>query len=253
MKAQICLTPSESKRVLAKAVISIRSVKKALESGTVIICRGSTDAYILEEVKGSPVEKGKYTAGYVGRKGLELNINRPSEAIFVNGKIQNDVTLQDAVKGLKPGDVVIKGANAIGPDGIPGVLVARRSPQTTGGTLGTFQMAAMARGFEVIIPIGLEKSIPVSVLVGSKEISLDKVEWATGVPCGLIPMFGTVVTEIEAFKLLADVESIPIAAGGIGGAEGTITLLIKGDETKVRKAISIVEKIKGEPPTESPK
>ena len=253
MKAQVTLTSSESKRLLAKAVINIRSVKSALETGTLVICRGSTNAYILEELGGSSMKKGNYTAGYIGPKGLEVNTSPPPESIFVNGKVKEGVTLVDAMKNLKPGDVVIKGANAIGPDGIPGLLVARRNPQTTGGTLGTFQMAAMARGFEVIIPVGLEKSIPVSVLVGSKEISADKIEWATGTPCGLIPMFGTVVTEVEALKLLAEVECIPIAGGGIGGAEGSITVLIKGSDTQVKKAVTIVEKLKGEPPVQTPK
>lgn len=111
----------------------------------------------------------------------------------------------------------------------------------------------MARGIDIIIPVGLEKSIPVSVLSGSKELSTNTIDWATGMPCGLIPIFGCVVTEVEALKLLADVETIPIAAGGIGGGEGSITLLIKGPEDKVRKAINIVERIKGEPQLKEPK
>lgn len=252
MKAEISLTPSESKRLLAKAVLNMDSVRNALKTGTLVICRGSTNAYIVEELKGSPIKKGNYTAGYIGRKGLQANPNPPTETILVNGKTKEGATLADAMKDLKPGDVIIKGANAVGPDGIPGLLVGRENLKTTGGTLGIYQTTAMARGIQVVIPVGLEKSIPVSVLVGSKEISTDKIDLATGIPCELIPMFGTVITEVEALRLLAEVEAIPIAAGGIGGAEGNLVLLIKGTEIQVQKAVSIVEKIKGEAPVQEP-
>lgn len=66
-------------------------------------------------------------------------------------------------------------------------------------------------------------------------------------------MFGTVITEAEALKLLAGVETIPIAAGEIGGAEGSVVLLVKETETEVRKATSIVEEIKGEATVREPK
>lgn len=252
MKVEISLTSPESKRLLAKAVLGMSSVKKALQMGILVVCRGTTNAYILEELRGSPVVKGNYSAGYIGPNGLMVNPNPPSETIFVNGKVKEGATLLDSLKDLKPGDVVIKGANAIGPDGIPGLLIGRMNTKTTGGTLGTYQMTAMARGIDIVIPVGLEKSIPVSVLVGSKEVSADEVECATGMPCGLIPMFGTVVTEVQALRLLADVEAIPIAAGGIAGAEGSIVLLVKGTEAQVQKAIDVAKKIKGESPVKEP-
>jgi hypothetical protein len=66
-------------------------------------------------------------------------------------------------------------------------------------------------------------------------------------------MFGTVITEVEALRLLAGVEAIPIAAGGIGGAEGSIVLLLKGTESEVRKAIGLIERTKGETPVREPK
>jgi len=252
MKAEITLSPAESKRLIAKAVVAMDVVRRAREKGILVICRGSTNAYILEEIQGSKVEKGKYTAGYVGPRGLEVNPNIPTETILVDGKLKEGALFADVAKELKTGDVVIKGANAIGPDGIPGILIGRRNPKTTGGTLGIFQMTVMARGVDVIVPVGLEKCIPVSVLVGSKKVSKGQVDYATGMPCGLIPIFGTVVTEVEALKMMADVEVTPIAAGGIGGGEGSITLLVEGAEAQVRKVIGIVESIKGESPVQEP-
>jgi hypothetical protein len=58
---------------------------------------------------------------------------------------------------------------------------------------------------------------------------------------------------VEALRILVQVDAIPIAAGGIGGAEGSIILLVKGSEEQVKKAMSIVEKIKGEPQVKEPK
>ena len=53
-------------------------------------------------------------------------------------------------------DVVIKGANAIDPDGIAGVMLAN----PVGGTTGNITGPVMAKGINLVIPVGLEKSIP---------------------------------------------------------------------------------------------
>jgi len=57
-----------------------------------------------------------------------------------------------------------------------------------------------------------------------------------------------VVTEIRALKILANVETKLVAAGGIGGSEGSVVLVAEGAEPDVKKAISLVESIKGEKP-----
>jgi hypothetical protein len=56
-----------------------------------------------------------------------------------------------------------------------------------------------------------------------------------------------VVTEIEALKILADVETAHVASGGIGESAGSVVLIVQGEDANVKKAISIVESIKGEP------
>ncbi|MDQ1279940.1 MAG: hypothetical protein QG670_1202 [Thermoproteota archaeon] len=253
LKAQIVLTPSESKRLIAKAVSQMERVKNAMQKGIVVICRGSTNAFLTEELTGQKMNKRNFALGYIGPKGLIVNLNNLKDIVLIDGKPNTDLALADVVKDLRTGDVVIKGANAIGPDGIPGVLLSRRRPDTFGGTLGAFQTAAMARGVEIIIPVGLEKSIPVSVLIGSKEISSSKVEYATGIACGLVPVFGTVVTEVEAMRILSGVEVIPIGAGGVGGAEGSVVLLLKGTNSEVKQAIRIIEEIRGEPQLPEPR
>jgi hypothetical protein len=62
-----------------------------------------------------------------------------------------------------------------------------------------------------------------------------------------MPTMGKIVTEIEAFKILAGVEALNIGGGGVGGAEGARIFLLKGDEEAVTKAFNLVQSIKGEP------
>jgi hypothetical protein len=64
-------------------------------------------------------------------------------------------------------------------------------------------------------------------------------------PCALFPGEGIVMTEIEALEILSGVKAIPIAAGGLAGAEGAITLVLKGEPEQVRAAIGHVENSKG--------
>jgi methionine synthase I (cobalamin-dependent) len=130
MKIEIALTSSESKRLIAKAVLNMETVNNALKNGILAICKGSTNAFIIEELTGSTVEKGNYTAGYVGLKGLSVNPKIPTETIFVEGKVKKGAALADIMNELKSGDVIIKGANAIGPDGIPAVLIGRGNPKS---------------------------------------------------------------------------------------------------------------------------
>jgi hypothetical protein len=66
---------------------------------------------------------------------------------------------------------------------------------------------------------------------------------------GMIPYPGaTVVTEIEALEILTGVKSVHVASGGLDDSQGAVTLISEGDEKAVKKAIKIVEAIKGEPP-----
>ncbi len=69
-----------------------------------------------------------------------------------------------------------------------------------------------------------------------------------GFSVNVMPTIGKVVTEIDAFKILADISAINIGGGGVGGAEGARVFLLKGEDKNVEKAFNLVQKIKGEPP-----
>jgi len=138
------------------------------------------------------------------------------------------------------GDVYIKGVNAIDTRGYVGVILA----SLAGGTIGQVLQSQRRRKFQVIYVAGLEKFIPTSIKEVAKEAGRDKIVDCMGIPTGLCPIEADPITEVQAFKLLAGVEAIPIAAGGVGGAEGSIVMLIKGNEAEVTKAMEIARGMK---------
>ncbi len=252
MRAQIVLTPSESKRLIGKAVAQMEVVQKAKKKGIIVIARGTTNAFVAEEISGREIAKSNFTAGIITAEGLGSNPKSPKEIVLIDGEVKDGLSIDEMLDKLGPNDVIIKGANAIGPDGIPGLFCGRGSPRATGGTLGKFHSLSLTRGVNVIIPVGLEKLIPCSVLDVYKEVDFYPTDYAMKQPVSLHPMSGTAVTEIDAIKLLTGADALPIGAGGIAGGEGSMTLLVKGADAEVKKAIEIVEKIKGEHPISKP-
>ena len=64
--------------------------------------------------------------------------------------------------------------------------------------------------------------------------------------CGIFPFTGTIVTEIEAFNILYDVEAFPVAAGGISGAEGGVRFHISGNEASLKNVEKGVSELREE-------
>ena len=50
MLAQLTLTPSEGKRLIAKAISCLEQVQQAYKDGIVIIATSTTTAFVAEEV-----------------------------------------------------------------------------------------------------------------------------------------------------------------------------------------------------------
>ena len=53
MTVEVTLTPSESKRLIARGVKALPSVQHALKNNTIILAGGTTNAFIAEELLGS--------------------------------------------------------------------------------------------------------------------------------------------------------------------------------------------------------
>jgi len=247
--AEVVLTPSESKRLIGKAVASMEVVKKALKSGIIIVIKGTTNSYVAEEILKKPIEKGRYGRGIVVPEGLSYLPDEESipDVIIEKGKIRMDLTLEEAIRMLEIDDVLIKGANALDQEGITGVFVAR-APVTDGGTIGKSLGTVVGRGVNFIVPVSLEKLTSTSVREVVTQLNDKEVSLAMGLTVNMMPTIGKVVTEIEAFELLAGVEAVNIGAGGVGGAEGARVFLLKGEEESVKNAFNLVQSIKGEPP-----
>jgi hypothetical protein len=125
-----------------------------------------------------------------------------------------------------------------------GVITSGWDGGTVGNSLGTLS----STGLRYIVPVGLEKLIP-SVPEAVAAVGAKTFDYSLGANFGMfIFTNANVVTEIRALKILANLEAKLVAAGGIGGSEGSVVLVAEGSEQGVKKAVSLVESIKGEKP-----
>jgi hypothetical protein len=242
MLAQAVLTPAESKRLIAKAVVSLPEVRRALKKGIIIVGLGTTNAHVVEELLGKPIDRGRYVAGMITPRGACVlpRERRLKSLILINGK-PTDRPLDDVIKELKDTDVVIKGANAFDAHGNAGVLLASRSGGTVGKVLGYVQ----ARGTNLIIPVGFEKFVPGSLTELVGRTGIFKSAAATGCPVGIAIIHGKIVTEIEAVRILTGAEARVLGKGGVSGAEGSTLLLVSGTRRQIDRFMQIVGRIKG--------
>jgi hypothetical protein len=63
VQAEVVLTVSEGKRLIARAVAQMPILRQALENGTVIIAKGTTNTYVAEEILGEDIAPGAYVIG----------------------------------------------------------------------------------------------------------------------------------------------------------------------------------------------
>jgi hypothetical protein len=244
MKRQIILTVSESKRLIAKAVKELPQVKAAMENGIVSVPTGTTNAMVLQELLGEKFDLRRYRRGITTPKKPERHPEKQLEAmkdvVFVNGKPDPSLNRYNCVENMGPGDIYIKGANALDyVNNTVGILIGDLKGGTIGGVLGHL----IGKKIELVIPVGLEKLVYSDI----NDLHLMVSETDSKGP-SLWPLTGTIITEIEALEILTDVESVLLSSGGIAGAEGAVRLLLFDDEDTVEKALRLVESIKGEPP-----
>lgn len=246
MKAAITLTPAESKRLIAKAVARMPEVRAALEKAYVILGGGTTNAFVAEELLEGSFEPARFTAG-ISSNGV-LCVTNPADRIpfpiiLYKGQVV-EKTIKEAFEDFHPETVVIKGASAIDPEGNVGVIAAGFDGGTVGATIGT----VAAQGLKYIVPVGLEKLVP-SVKESSAYAGAKTLDYTMGADFGIVPLPKAVpVTEIVALKILCGVEAKLVAAGGVGGSEGAVVLIITGEDDRVRAAVDLLESIKGEKP-----
>ncbi|NSW57210.1 MAG: hypothetical protein HPY44_14445 [Armatimonadetes bacterium] len=244
----ILLTVAESKRLIAKGIAADPRVRLAMREGWVAVCKGTTNAYVVEELLGHDIEKGKYVLGNVvpsknpeAKKAFKGSI---PEVVFHDGEPVMGMTVAEAVQEMTEGDVVLKGANAIDySQGLAGLLIGHPA----GGTMGSILGAVYGRGLELIVPVGLEKQ----VATGLSPDPFVRPVWMTQNDIPRLWVFpAQLFTEIEAIATVSGLAKIAvqqIAAGGVCGAEGAVWLMLTGFEEDVDQVMRVVEQVQGEP------
>lgn len=258
-KAQLVLKPAESKKLISKGLSQTDVVKNALRSGLVVIHPSSTTYFLMEYLTGATPD-GVWLAGMIAPKGaclegrfqsvleeqnyeeLRQPLDFPFSWVLRSGKQEVGRNLGQVLEEMGENDVYIKGVNAIDANGHVGVLIG----SLAGGTIGRVFKAQKESRFQMIYTAGLEKYIPGSIREGAKEAGRAGTAEALGIPLGLFPVQAKPFTEVEALETLCGVQALPVAAGGVGGAEGSIMFVVKGEDQAVTQVMHMVkEEIKG--------
>jgi len=248
VQADVVLTVAESKRLIAKGIAQHPDLINALEAGIICVAKGSTNAYVVEELTGQTIDKTQYMTGRTLPKGSDagsrLSGSLP-DCILRNGELDRTADSKSIISEMGPGDVYLKGANALNYEADQAALLIG---DPTGGTVGATIGCIVARRINLIIPVGLEKSVPADLKVLAAFIN-EADERAPGSPT-LWPLeVGEIFTEIEALEVLVpEVFVHPLAAGGLAGAEGSVRLLLDGPADAVQDALAMVVDCQGEPP-----
>jgi hypothetical protein len=243
LKRSVILTVAESKRLIAKGVAALPEVQSALENGMVVVATGTTNAYVLQEIKGEKFDLRRYRSGIttpdVPEKSKEPAGEPIPDVVYKKGAIVKELNRFNAVKQMGKGDVYIKGANALNyEDQIAGVLIGGGD----GGTLGAVLGSIIGKHIHLVIPIGLEKLVYEDI----NDLYLLSMEEDYEGP-SMWPISGIIITEIEALEILCGVSATLFSAGGVAGAEGSVRLLIEGDDESINDALDLIKNIKGEP------
>ncbi len=245
---QFVLTPAESKRLIARAVLQMKEVKHILQEGIMVIPTGSTNAYLVEELLGEDFDRQTYLSGITipanRQRGDFIRSQPHPDVVLREGRLDPDLDRLSALQHMKPGDIYVKGANALNYERqVAGVLIGGFGG---GGTIGGSWGHIVGRRLNLIIPVGLEKTTACKVEDVAARLNRPRAH-DSDVP-RMMPVRGTIITEIEALDIMAGVQAFHIASGGIGGAEGAVRLLVEGTEKQLCGAKGAVDAVKGEKP-----
>jgi hypothetical protein len=241
---QITLTVEESKSIIALGILKHPLVVAALDKGKILFKGGTTVSKITEKLLGVPLRvSGRITKrGTVSSKDI---VQGPHSILYCKGKWVNidDKIAEESLK-LSKNDLVICGANAI--DNFGNAAMMAGSPG--GGGVGQSIGAWSSEAGNILIPVGIEKMIlgDLRNIIKKSNRHGKSISW--GMSVGLLPLVGDIFTEIDAIKLLADVDCYPIGSGGLFEANGSITLeIIPYTKDDYEKIIQILKELKSEP------
>lgn len=252
---QFVVTPATGKRLIARALVAHPLVRHAATSGTLVIIAGTTNGYIAEELlRDLGYEAGfargrffrgvtlppRYRTTEMGRLPDESTF--PGDVVIERGVWQKGKTIFDVVDGLRAGDVILKGANALDMNRKRAAILIGH-PKA--GTIGVTLQAVAGRRVQLILPVGLEKRVAADLDDLAALLNAPNARGAR-----LLPVPGMVFTEIDAIQALTQATAELIAAGGVCGAEGSVWLAVSGNPKCVNEAESLLRSLASEAPFE---
>ena len=149
--------------------------------------------------------------------------------------LTNTPTATSTPSRAEPGDVVIKGGNALD---LSGRRAAVLIGNPTGGTIFVSLKAVIGKRVRLIMPIGLEKRV-----TGDLDELARKVNAPGSKGLRLMPAPGEIFTELDVISLLTGATAELIAAGGVSGAEGSVWLGVSGTPETERKAEELLKSV----------
>lgn len=242
IRAQVSVTPNEAKCLIAKGISQMPVVRAALKSGKILLKGGTTVSALAEELTATKLK----ISGRITQRGTKTanKILGFHKVLLEGGQLKgldSDSALNKVAVQMGKNDVLITGANTLDVNRRAAIMVAA----PLGGTAGRILPGLIARGVTTIIAVGWEKLIPCPLEEALTAAGRETIDLAMGSAVGLIPLWGTVVTETDAISMLAKVKATVIGAGGIMGGEGSTTFVIEGELSQVKKAWEIVHSVKG--------
>jgi len=244
---QFCVTTAMGKRLIGQGMARHPELQQVLERGTLVIIAGTTNGYVAEEVltsigQAEGFSRVGFRRGVTVAPGAKLpDVKFPGDVVVVDGAWQQGKTIFDVAEDLKAGDLVLKGANAVDPAGVPAVQIGH--PQ--GGTIVAAIAALIGRRVGLIAPVGVEKRVFESVHVLAQCCNAPGAKGPR-----LFPFPGRAFTELDGIHLLTGAEATLLACGGIYGAEGAAWVGVSGTEEQIQAASDLIKSVAQEPPCE---
>jgi hypothetical protein len=244
---QIMITPAAGKRLIGKGMAAHPLLADALKNATVVITGGTTNGYVAEEILSKLKITEKFPRlhffrgvtlppGYAMPK---IEDRYLGDVVLVKGVWQKGKTIIEVAEGLKEGDYIVKGANALD-------IVKRQAAilvgNPTGGTGMLALQALIGRRVGVILPVGLEKRV-----FGDLTAIAAKVNSPGSPGLRFMPVPCQVFTELDALTLLTGASAELIASGGVCGAEGAYWFAVSGTPEQENRAEKLLKSVSMEP------
>lgn len=235
---EFLLTVEAGKRLIARGLVKDESFRRALYEKKVVLIAGTTNGFVAEEVlallgETHPFDRQAFRRGVTVAPGARLPAGKlEGDLLIDHGRAVFGRDIVDIAPELQPGDVILKGANAVNLSlGEAGVLIGH--PQ--GGTTIPILTAALGRRAQVIVPVGLEKRVDAPIAALSALCAAESCDGPR-----LAPLPGRVFTELDAIRALTGASARLIAAGGILGAEGGVYLHAQGTAEQIAALKSLL-------------